>query len=131
MARSRERVEFSGETIVLPLPDGPGKALKLTIAPVQEQIPIYLAALGPKNTALAGEIADGWLPTFLPPELLPDLRVDLEEGARRAGRSLDGFDVAPHAYLSINADRTAARDLVRPPVALYAGGMGSRGKNFY
>jgi F420-dependent oxidoreductase-like protein len=128
---ARERVEFHGETIELPLPDGPGKALRLTIAPVQERIPIYLAALGPKNTALAGEIADGWLPTFVMPELLPELRVHLEEGARRAGRSLDDFDVVPHAYVSINADHGAGRDLVRPPVALYAGGMGPRGKNFY
>src|SRR3954466_3555686 len=63
MALARERVEYHGETIDLPLPDGPGKALKLTIAPVQERIPIYLAAIGPKNTALAGEIADGWIPT--------------------------------------------------------------------
>src|ERR671935_305969 len=62
MALARERVVFHGETIELPLPDGPGKALKLTIAPVQERIPIYLAAIGPKNTALAGEIADGWIP---------------------------------------------------------------------
>src|SRR5881628_1130204 len=70
MALARERVEFRGETIELPLPDGPGKALKLTIAPVQERIPIYIAAIGPKNTALAGEIADGWIPTLLDPEHL-------------------------------------------------------------
>ncbi|MEA2301757.1 MAG: hypothetical protein QOE44_2292, partial [Solirubrobacteraceae bacterium] len=57
MALARERVEFHGETLDLPLPDGPGKALKLTIGPVQDRIPIYLAAIGPKNTALAGEIA--------------------------------------------------------------------------
>src|SRR6202020_3070831 len=68
MALARERVEFHGETLELPLPDGPGKALKLTISPVQEQIPIYLAAIGPRNTALAGEIADGWPPTFFSPE---------------------------------------------------------------
>src|ERR1700756_541652 len=68
MALARERVEFHGETIELPLPDGPGKPLKLTISPVQERIPIYIAAIGPKNTALAGEIADGWLPTFFSPE---------------------------------------------------------------
>ena len=68
MALARERVEFHGETLELPLPDGPGKALKLTIGPVQEQIPIYLAAIGPKNTALAGEIADGWIPTLFSPE---------------------------------------------------------------
>src|SRR5213079_3654661 len=64
MALRRERVEYHGETLELPLPDGPGKALKLTIRPVQEQIPIFLAVLGPKNVALAGEIADGWLPVF-------------------------------------------------------------------
>src|SRR3982750_2587712 len=63
-ARGREGVEFHGETLELPLPDGPGKALKLTISPVQERIPIYIAAIGPKNTALAGEIADGWIPTL-------------------------------------------------------------------
>src|SRR3954468_18786180 len=68
MALARERVEYHGETIDLPLPDGPGKALKLTIAPVQERMPIYLAAIGPKNTTLAAEIADGWLPTLLSPE---------------------------------------------------------------
>src|SRR5213078_313088 len=80
------------EYIDLPLPDGPGKTLKLTIAPVQERIPIYLAAIGPKNTALAGEIADGWIPTLVSPEHLPELRKSLEEGAAKSGRSLDGFD---------------------------------------
>src|SRR5881392_2738113 len=84
-ALDRERVEFHGETVVLPLPDGPGKALKLTISPVQDRIPIYLAAIGPKNTALAGEIADGWIPTLLSPEALPELRKSLDEGAARAG----------------------------------------------
>src|SRR4051795_9160857 len=67
MALARERVEYHGETIDLPLPDGPGKALKLTIAPVQERIPIYLAAIGPKNTTLGAEVADGWLPTLVSP----------------------------------------------------------------
>src|SRR6201999_1729513 len=83
MALARERVEFHGETLELPLPDGPGKALKLTIAPVQPSIPIYLAAIGPKNTALAGEIADGWLPIFFSPEHVGDVRQLLEEGAQR------------------------------------------------
>ena len=81
-ALSRERLEYHGETLELPLPDGPGKPLKLTIAPVQERIPIYLAAIGPKNTALAGEIADGWIPTFFSPEHVSELRALLEEGAR-------------------------------------------------
>ncbi len=130
-ALSRERLEFHGETIDLPLPDGPGKALKLTIGTVQERIPIYLAAIGPKNTALAGEIADGWIPTLLSPEHLPDLRSSLEEGAARAGRSLDGFDIAPTVNVFITDDLQGARDATRPFVALYVGGMGSRKQNFY
>ena len=91
MALARERVEFHGETLELPLPDGPGKALKLTICPVQERIPIYLAAIGPKNTALAGEIADGWIPTLFSPEHVSELRPLLEEGAARVGRIARGL----------------------------------------
>jgi F420-dependent oxidoreductase-like protein len=131
MALARERVEFHGETIDLPLPDGPGKALKLTISPVQEQIPIYLAAIGPKNTALAGEIADGWIPTMFSPEHVGEFRGHLEEGARRAGRTLDGFDIAPTVNVMVSDDLDAARDAMRPVTALYVGGMGSRDKNFY
>jgi F420-dependent oxidoreductase-like protein len=130
-ALSRERLEFAGEHFVLPLPDGPGRSLKLTISPVQEQIPIYLAAIGPNNTALAGEIADGWIPTLLSPEHLPDLRASLEEGAARAGRSLEHFDIAPTVSVMISDDVEKARDAMRPIVALYVGGMGSRDKNFY
>jgi F420-dependent oxidoreductase-like protein len=131
MALARERVVYEGETLQLPLPDGPGKALKLTIAPVQERIPIYLAAVGPKNTALAGELADGWLPYLVAPEHLGALRGPLEEGAARAGRSLDGFDIAPNVPVAIGDDLAAARDAIRPVLALYVGGMGSREKNFY
>src|SRR3954467_214006 len=131
MALRRERVDFQGETLVLPLPDGPGKPLKLTIAPVQEQIPIYLAAIGPKNTALAGEIADGWIPTLLDPEHLSTLRENLDEGASRAGRALEGFDIAPSVQVFVHDDLDAARDALRPFIALYVGGMGSRKQNFY
>jgi F420-dependent oxidoreductase-like protein len=130
-ALNRERLEFHGETLELPLPDGPGKALKLTIAPVQDRIPIYLAAIGPKNTQLAGEIADGWIPIFFSPEHVGELRPLLEEGAARAGRSLDGFDVAPTVNIAIDDDLDRARDLMRPFIALYVGGMGSRKQNFY
>jgi F420-dependent oxidoreductase-like protein len=131
-ALARERLEYHGETIELPLPDGPGKALKLTIAPVQEHMPIYLAAIGPKNTALAGEVADGWMPTLLSPEHLPMLREHLEEGAARVGRSLEGFDIAPTVNVNITeTDVDGARDAMRPFMALYIGGMGSRDKNFY
>jgi F420-dependent oxidoreductase-like protein len=131
MALARERVDYHGETLTLPLPDGPGKALKLMISPVQERIPIYLAAIGPKNTALAGEIADGWLPTFFSPEHVGILRALLEEGAARGGRSLDGFDIAPNVTAYVSDDRELARNLMRPVLALYIGGMGSRQQNFY
>jgi F420-dependent oxidoreductase-like protein len=131
-ALARERLEFHGETLELPLPDGPGKALKLTIAPVQERIPIYLAAIGPNNTRLAGEIADGWIPTLFSPEHVAEFRPLLEEGAARVqGKTLDGFDIAPTVNVYVTDDLQAARDAMRPFIALYVGGMGSREKNFY
>src|SRR5438270_12618964 len=131
MALARERVEFHGDTLDLPLPDGPGKALKLMISPVQERIPIFLAAIGPKNTSLAGEIADGWIPTFFSPEHVSHLRALLEEGAGRAARSLEHFDIAPTVNVFVSDDVAAARDIMRPVLALYIGGMGSRQQNFY
>ncbi len=131
MALARQRVEFHGETLELPLPDGPGKALKLMITPQQEHIPIYLAAIGPKNTALAGEVADGWIPTFFSPEHVAEFRTLLQEGADRAGRDLNGFDIAPTVNAYVSDDREMARNLMRPVLALYIGGMGSRKQNFY
>jgi F420-dependent oxidoreductase-like protein len=130
-ALARERLQFEGETLTLPLPGGPGKALKLTISPVQDEIPIYLAAIGPNNTRLAGEIADGWIPTLFSPEHVAESRTLLAEGAARSGRSLEAFDIAPTVYVAITDDIAAGRDLVRPLVALYVGGMGSREQNFY
>src|SRR3954471_16467514 len=95
-ALARERLEYQGESYTLPLPDGPGKALKLMIGPVQERIPIYIAAIGPKNMQLTGEIADGWIPIFFSPEHVGESRELLAEGAARAGRELNGtFDIAP------------------------------------
>ena len=131
MALARERVEYHGETLELPLPDGPGKPLKLMISPVQDRIPIYLAAIGPKNTALTGEIADGWLPIFFSPEHVGEVRALLEEGAQRSGRSLEDFDIAPTVNTYISDDAAGARDRIRPFLALYIGGMGSRKQNFY
>src|ERR671917_28024 len=124
-ALSRERLVYDGETYRLPLPDGPGKALKLTIAPVQERIPIYIAAIGPKNTQLTGEIADGWMPFFVSPEHMDDSLSLLREGAARAGREIDGsFDIAPNVNVCIDDDVDRARDPMRPLLALYVGGMG-------
>jgi F420-dependent oxidoreductase-like protein len=131
MALAHKKVEYHGETMDLPLPDGPGKVLKLTIRPVQDSIPIYLAVLGPKNVALAGEIADGWLPVFFSPEHVSRLKVPLEEGAARAGRTLDNFAIAPNVNVMISDDVASARDAMRPILALYIGGMGSREQNFY
>jgi F420-dependent oxidoreductase-like protein len=130
-ALARETVTFDGEFYSLPRPGGPGKPLKLIIKPVQEQIPIYLAAIGPKNTALAAELADGWLPTFFAPDHVDVFRASLEEGAKRAGRSVDDIDITPMTSIAIDDDIDAARDLMRPILALYVGGMGSRKKNFY
>ncbi|HTR89456.1 MAG TPA: LLM class F420-dependent oxidoreductase [Solirubrobacteraceae bacterium] len=130
-ALARERLEFHGDTLQLPLPDGPGKALKLTISPVQDSIPIYLAAIGPKNTALAGEIADGWIPTLFSPEHVSELRPLLQEGAARSGKSLESFDIAPTVNVFVTDDLQSARDAMRPFIALYVGGMGSRKQNFY
>src|SRR5579862_1393403 len=131
MALARERVEYHGPSLELPLPDGPGKALRLMIAPAQEQIPIYLAAIGPKNTALAGEIADGWLPTLFSPEHSSGFQQLLAQGASRSARSLDGFDIAPIVSARVDEDHDRAREMMRPYLALYLGGMGSRSQNFY
>jgi F420-dependent oxidoreductase-like protein len=131
MALARERVEFHGETLELPLPDGPGKALKLTIAPVQERMPIYVAAIGPKNTELTAEIADGWLPTLFSPEHVGEFRPLLEAGFARGGVGFDAFDIAPTVSVMVSDDLDAARDAMRQYIALYVGGMGSRKQNFY
>jgi F420-dependent oxidoreductase-like protein len=133
MALRRERVVYDGETLQLPLPDGPGKALKLTIAPVQERIPVYIAAIGPRNTTLTAEIADGWIPTLFSPEHVEEFRPLLEQGFARAGggKSLGGFDIAPQVQTLVSDDLEGARDAMRPFLALYVGGMGSREQNFY
>jgi F420-dependent oxidoreductase-like protein len=131
LALERRRVTYQGETMELPLPGGPGKALKLTIGPAQPRLPVYLAAMGPKNLALAGELADGWLGFLFAPEHAATFRGHLAAGAARAGRDLDGFDVAPVVQAHVADDPAAARDAMRPFLALYIGGMGSRERNFY
>jgi len=133
MALRRERLVYDGETLTLPLPDGPGKALKLTIAPVQERMPVYIAAIGPKNTVLTAEIADGWIPTLFSPEHVAEFRPLLEEGFALAGggKGFADFDIAPTVNLYVSDDRDAARDAMRHFLALYVGGMGSRKQNFY
>jgi F420-dependent oxidoreductase-like protein len=131
MALRRERVRYEGSTYRLPLPDGPGKALRLTVHPVRERIPLYLAAVGPKNLELAGEVADGWLPVFFEPVSGRESLARIEVGLARSGRSLVGFDVAASVPLVVGADWLGCVDAVRPYAALYVGGMGSREQNFY
>jgi len=136
MALRREKVAYDGKHFTLPLPDGPGKALKLTVYPARDHLPIYLAAVGPKNLELAGEIADGWLAIFFSPEHSGELVESVAEGARKAGKGtaddpLDGFDIVPTVPVVIGDDPAACADQVRAYAALYIGGMGSREKNFY
>ena len=136
MALRRERVAYQGKHWTLPLPDGPGKALKMTIHPVRDHLPVYLAAVGPKNVELAGEIADGWLAVFFSPEHSSDLLASLKVGRVRAERGteqdrLAGFDVVPTVPDIFNDDIEAAAAPLRFYASLYIGGMGSREKNFY
>jgi F420-dependent oxidoreductase-like protein len=128
-ALRRETLEHQGEHYRIPY-DGPGatglgKPLKMMLRPLRADIPIYLAAIGPKNVALAAEIADGWLPIFVDPERFGDAF-----GESIAGAS-DDFEIAATVNVLVGDDVPALRDFLRPYLALYIGGMGAKGKNFY
>jgi F420-dependent oxidoreductase-like protein len=111
---------------------GLGKPLKLILRPLRADVPIYLAAIGPKNVALAAEIADGWLPVLFSPGRFATVhRPALEEGFAVRGGRPDGWDVAALVPVVVGDDLQACRDMLKPMVALYVGGMGSRGRNFY
>ena len=106
--------------------------MKLITHPLRADIPIYLAAVGPKNVALAAEIGDGWLPAFYSPERAASVWGEaLAEGRERSATPNREFDIAPAATAAIGNDVDAIRDGVRPTIALYVGGMGAPGKNFY
>jgi F420-dependent oxidoreductase-like protein len=128
-ALRREVVAHEGEHYRIPY-DGPGatglgKPLKLMLRPRRAEIPIYLAAIGPKNVALAAEIADGWLPIFVDPERFGDAFGPSIAGAH------DGFEIAATANVLVGDDVAALRDALKPYIALYVGGMGAKGTNFY
>ncbi|MBW4700777.1 MULTISPECIES: LLM class F420-dependent oxidoreductase [unclassified Micromonospora] len=131
LAVARKEVAYAGEHYTLPLPDGPGKALRLGFHPPREHIPIYLAAVGPKNLELAGEIADGWLAVFYAPEFAEEQLASVRAGRAKAGRELAGFDVVPSVPVVVGDDVASCAELVRWYAALYVGGMGSRQQNFY
>lgn len=126
-ALRREVVEHHGEHYDIPLTGGTGlgKPLKLMARPLRAEIPIYLAAIGPKAVAQAFEIADGWLPIFWSPEKARAAFGDVIQSAR------PGFDIAPNAPAILIDDVEAGREFLKPYYALYIGGMGARGKNFY
>ncbi len=128
-ALRREVLEHHGEHYRIPY-DGPGatglgKPLKLMLRPLRADIPIYLAAIGPKNVALAAEIADGWLPMLVVPE-----RFDDAFGPSLAGAP-EGFEIAAGVTVLVGDDVQSLRDALKPHIALYVGGMGAKGKNFY
>ncbi|MEG3615041.1 LLM class F420-dependent oxidoreductase [Isoptericola haloaureus] len=138
---ARERpVAYDGEFFTLPIggdtpgATGLGKSLKPTVHPLRAEIPIVLAAQGPKNVALAAEIADGWMAGFYAPSADAGHREQLAEGfARRAEErsAVEDFEVAAMVPVVVRDDVESAADLVRPHVALYVGGMGAKGANFH
>ncbi|CAB4827329.1 unannotated protein [freshwater metagenome] len=148
LARTREYVDIvrkvllrdqpvtnDGEHYPLPYPGGMnlGKPLKSIVHPLRNDIPIILGAEGPKNVALAAEIADGWFPIFFAPKAMGSFQAALDEGFAREGarRSAKDFEVLAFAPTIIHDDVEAAADLYRPAVALYVGGMGAKEVNFH
>ena len=133
--RREQPLEHHGEYYDIPVQGGTGlgKPLKLIVHPLRPDIPIYLAAIGPKNVALAAEVADGWLPVFFSPRRMNVFRPSLEEGfaRRKDGKTIKDFDIAPTVSVIVGDDVDACRMQVKPHLALYIGGMGARGKNFY
>jgi F420-dependent oxidoreductase-like protein len=131
----RGPVANEGPHYPLPLQDGTGlgKPLKSSIHPLREQIPIYLAAEGPKNIALAGELCDGWLALFYSPHHDSLYRDALQEGLSRPGarRAAEEFEIAATVPLIVTDDLEQAADALRPMYALYFGGMGARSANFH
>jgi F420-dependent oxidoreductase-like protein len=128
---ARQTLAVQGRYYQLPLPDGSGKPLKLMLRPVRDRIPVYLAAVGPRNLELAGEIADGWLAVFYAPEFAADHLARIEAGRATAGLDRSGFDVVASVPVVFGEDVAGCAELVRWYAALYLGGMGSRRENFY
>lgn len=139
----RERLEYQGRHYQIPLPSttqsgtgsGLGKPLKMINHPVRDRLPIIIAAIGPKNVALAAEIAEGWQPMFYLPERAAEVWGDsLAAGSAKRDPSLGVLDVVVSTPLAITDDEHAAMgllDAIRPVLALYIGGMGAKGHNFY
>jgi F420-dependent oxidoreductase-like protein len=132
----REPVVHDGAHYHVPLPPGQGtglgKPLKLINRPVRSRIPIYVAALGPNNVQMTAEIADGWLPLFWVPEKAAEVfGPSLAAGSAARDPELGPLEIAAGGLVAIGDDVTHLRELSRPTVALYVGGMGAKGRNFY
>ncbi|UUV32650.1 LLM class F420-dependent oxidoreductase [Amycolatopsis roodepoortensis] len=148
LARTREYVDIvrkvvareapvthDGQHFQLPLQGGTGlgKPLKSTVHPFREEIPIFLAAEGPKNVALSAEICDGWLPLFFSPKSDAFYRTALQEGFSRPGarHGFDDFEVAASVPVLVHDDVEEAASWIKPSLALYIGGMGAKSVNFH
>ncbi|CAB4371460.1 MAG: LLM class F420-dependent oxidoreductase [Actinobacteria bacterium] len=132
----RERVTYDGKYYQLPLPAGEGtglgKPLKMIAKPIREDIPVWIASLGPKNVELTAEIANGWLPIFYMPERANDVwGADLAAGMAKRDPSLCPLEICAGGLVAIGDDKSDIAELARPMVALYVGGMGAKGRNFY
>lgn len=135
--RRQERLTYDGKVYQIPYmgddATGLGKPLKSTLN-AQPDIPIYLAAIGPKNVELTAEIADGWLPIFFSPEKYDAVyRSQVETGFANAGggKGYAQFDIAPTVSVAVTDNLEVGYNMMRPMLALYIGGMGAKGKNFY
>lgn len=133
--KREEPLKYEGKVYQIPYhgadATGLGKPLKSTLN-AQPDIPIYLAAIGPQNVELAAEIADGWLPIFFAPEKYEEIfRPHVEAGLAKAGKTAENFDIAPTVSVIINDNLDICYNMLRPMLALYVGGMGAKGKNFY
>jgi F420-dependent oxidoreductase-like protein len=132
----RETLQYQGKHYTIPLPaergTGLGKSLKLINQPVRERIPVLIAALGPKNVELAAEIAEGWQPIFYLPEKAGDVWGEaLAAGQAKRDPALGQLEVYAGPVLAIGENVEPLREFVKPHLALYIGGMGAKGKNFY
>mgnify|MGYP001030516320 FL=1 len=131
-----DRLVHDGPIYHLPLPEGQGtglgKPLKIIAHPVRPRIPIWIASLGPKNVEVTAEIADGWMPLFFHPEKAKEVwGDDLARGRAKRSDDLDDLWINAGGLLAIGDDVESLRDLARPMIALYVGGMGAKGRNFY
>jgi F420-dependent oxidoreductase-like protein len=131
--KREEPLEHHGPHYDIPIKGGTGlgKPLKIMVQPIRPTVPIYLAAIGPRNVSLAAEIADGWLPIFYSPYHKDVFEAHIEEGMKKRPPDLPPLDITPAVGVAVGEDLDACRRSLKPNLALYIGGMGAKGRNFY